>query len=50
MREEEDGGFDWTLTVGDDVDFLTAASSCGIVVSPSSMELLAKASVAFLKW
>lgn len=50
MKEEEDGGFDWTLTVGDVVDFLMAASSCRIVIYTSSLGLLAKASVAFLKW
>lgn len=32
------------------LDCLMAASSCGVVICTSSSELLAKASVAFLKW
>lgn len=36
VREEEDGGFDWTLTADDVLDPFKAASSCWVVIGTSS--------------
>lgn len=47
----EGSGRRWTgLDLDSVLDCLLAASSCGVVTCTASSELLAKASVAFLKW
>ena len=49
MREEEDGGLDWTLWMVFLI-LLWLPPAAGLSFVPHLQSLLAKASVAFLKW